>query len=233
MSDAPRSLRSLLVLLLAALGVFVLLPGLFWQLGAGAGWLPPAPAERGVASMAVFGAAGLVVAALGWCWPPVRWRPVAAMGVVRAYVPFALGWLAFVIVYLQLVAALGAPVPPQPQLEQLAARGTAMPGFWLVLFGIVVVAPLAEEVLFRGYLLGALLHLLPPTAAQLVTAAAFGAVHGAAYMLPVGLLGLLFGWLRTRYGSLWPCVSAHALHNACTVALALAWPGHLELLYPR
>ncbi|NJR42338.1 MAG: CPBP family intramembrane metalloprotease, partial [Akkermansiaceae bacterium] len=34
---------------------------------------------------------------------------------------------------------------------------------------------------------------------------------------PIGVLSLLFGYLRQRHGSLWPSVLAHALHNALTL----------------
>jgi membrane protease YdiL (CAAX protease family) len=36
-----------------------------------------------------------------------------------------------------------------------------------------------------------------------------------------------------RHGSLWPSVFAHAVHNAVTVVITVAWPETLELLYPR
>jgi membrane protease YdiL (CAAX protease family) len=124
-------------------------------------------------------------------------------------------------------------VAPQPQLQDLARQGTALPGFWLLVVAIVIGAPLAEELVFRGYLLGTLLRVLPHWPAQLVTAAVFGYVHGPAYALPIGVLGLLFGWLRTRHGALWPSMLAHAVHNGLTVTVTLLWPGHLEWLYPR
>mgnify|MGYP001566827949 CR=1 FL=1 len=65
-----------------------------------------------------------------------------------------------------------------------------------------------------------------------ITAAAFGAVHGLPYALPIGLLGCLFGWLRVRHGSLLPAMFAHALHNSLIVLVTVAWPESLTLLYP-
>lgn len=174
-----------------------------------------------------------MLALLVIAWPPaVPWRPAAAGRVLLVYVPFAVVWLAGVALYLKVAHELGHTVPVQERLAELAEKGASTPHlFWLCL-GIVFVAPLAEEVLFRGYLFTALLRVLPSWATQVATAVLFGLVHGLPYALPIGVLALLFGWLRARYASLLPCVLAHTVHNGLTVALTLSWPEHLKLLYP-
>lgn len=221
LATVPTGLR-----LVIALALFFLLASPLRDLAAAAGVADP--------GMVAFGGCGLLLVALTLVLPPdVPWRPLRPLPVLRAYVPFALGWVLLVVLYLRVAHWLGLAVQVQPQLLQLAEHGTAAPGFWLLVAGIVVVAPLAEEVLFRGYLLGTLLQAVPRWPAQLLTAAAFGLVHGLAYALPIAILGLLFGWLRVRYNALWPSVLAHAVHNGLTVTLALLWPAHLDLLYPR
>jgi uncharacterized protein len=167
-------------------------------------------------------------------WPPaVRWRPVAPWSVLRAYVPFAVLWFLAVAGYLRAMHAFGHPVAPQPMLRELAAHGLSAPGAWLTLLGIVVVAPLAEEVLFRGYLFTALITTLPRWLAHTATALLFGIAHGPDYALPIAVLALLFGWLRERHRALWPSVLAHALHNGLTVLLVVTWPDILDTLYPQ
>jgi len=171
---------------------------------------------------------------LAAAWPPaVPWRPVAALRVLLVYVPFAVVWLLGVALYLRVAHGFGYTVPVQPQLAEIAAKGTSTPDLPWVCVGIVFVAPLAEEILFRGYLFTALLRVLPSWATQLATAVVFGLVHGLHYALPIGGLALLFGWLRARHGALLPSVLAHTVHNALTVAFALSWPQHLDLLYPK
>lgn len=166
-------------------------------------------------------------------WPPaVAWRPVAALAVLRVYVPFAAVWFVAVAGYLHTMHALGHTVAPQPMLTELAANGLDGPGAWLVLFGIVVVAPLAEEVLFRGYVFTALHTTLPAWVAHTVTAVLFGLAHGLDYAMPIAVLALLFGWLRARHRALWPAVLAHMVHNGVTVLLVLLWPRILDALYP-
>jgi len=176
----------------------------------------------------------LALAVLAMYWPPrVRWRPLAAGRVLLVYLPFLAGWLLFTWAYLQLMHRCGVTIAPQQQLERLAEHGLLLPGLAGLVFSIVVVAPVVEEILFRGYLFTAFdVHLGRP-AAHLLTAGLFGLVHGLHYAVPIGVLALLFGWLRARNNALLPAILAHVVHNGMTVALALCWPEHLDLLYPR
>jgi len=83
-------------------------------------------------------------------------------------------------------------------------------------------APACEEIAFRGYLLSALRARLSDRAALLAGAALFAAMHLNPVSLPgLFLLGLLFGWLALRSGSVWPAVVAHATNNAISSLLAL------------
>lgn len=164
--------------------------------------------------------------------PDVPLLPVRALAALRVYLPFVVVWVALVVGWLHGTAALGWRIPPQPLLRIVADQGfTAATAIYLV--GGVLVAPVVEEVLFRGYLLGTLRLRLPWWSAQVLTAALFGLVHGRGYALPIGVLGLLFGWLRQRHGALAPAIFAHAVHNALTFAVTILWPGSLDLLYPR
>jgi membrane protease YdiL (CAAX protease family) len=205
-----------------------------------AAWRRPVLQCAVVAALGVLGCcvdlrAGLLaIAVMAAAWPPaVPWSPLPARSVLRSYLPFAIVWLVFLVVYLRAMHALGWTVSPQPTLQDMAQHGLQTPDFVLLCLAIVVVAPLAEEIVFRGYLFTALRTLLPAPATQLLTAAAFGAVHGAHYALPIGVLALLFGWLRARHGSLLPSMLAHAVHNGVTVVVTVGWPGHLDLLYPK
>jgi membrane protease YdiL (CAAX protease family) len=97
---------------------------------------------------------------------------------------------------------------------------------WLVLAvaGMTVLAPLAEELIFRLALHDSFrLFGLPPGAAAWGTAAAFAAVHCLPAEIPALLfLGLLFQWRRERDRSLWGAVVLHAGVNAASLALLLS-----------
>jgi membrane protease YdiL (CAAX protease family) len=89
-----------------------------------------------------------------------------------------------------------------------------------------VLAPIAEEVAFRGYLLSALRTRLPPGPAIAASAVLFAAMHLDPVRFPAVLfLGLFLGWLAWRSGSIWPAVAAHAVNNALGSAVATASEG--------
>jgi membrane protease YdiL (CAAX protease family) len=90
----------------------------------------------------------------------------------------------------------------------------------ILLFVVVVIAPLAEELVFRGYLYAALKNKVGWHAiwisSLLFTVVHFYLVHA----IPVFLLALALTWLYERRGILWENVIAHATLN-CFVALVL------------
>ncbi len=94
-----------------------------------------------------------------------------------------------------------------------------------------VLAPLAEELFFRGLLLGALWSTTGRAwLSILLSAAIFGAVHFAVpqSVLPLMTMGVVFGFVRLRTRSLAACVIAHAAFNGYTLAKALLFPEVLD-----
>lgn len=168
--------------------------------------------------------------AMAWAWPPpsVGLRSLPVLRVLLAYVVFVIAWVAFAALYLRVVT-----IEPQELLQRMAQSGTGMEDFWLWAAIAVVCAPIAEEIVFRGYLFTALCLVLPAWAGHLGTAALFGLAHGVEHALPIGALSLLFGYLRARYRSLLPSMLAHAVHNALTVTLVVNAPGLLDMFYDR
>ena len=85
---------------------------------------------------------------------------------------------------------------------------------------VVVLAPVVEEMLFRGLLLRGFLARYPRWPAIAASALLFGASHLNIYQFAVGvLLGLPLGWLYERTRSLIPCIALHAAYNACVTWL--------------
>ena len=112
--------------------------------------------------------------------------------------------------------------PPEDKiLEQLGARASSS---LLVLSAAItcVVAPIAEEILFRGYISTALRHWGGTLPAALLTGVLFGGVHvgsaPALDLVPLGALGFGLCLLYRYTGSLYPCFAVHALNN--TIAFA-------------
>jgi len=95
----------------------------------------------------------------------------------------------------------------------------------LSLFLLVIVAPVTEEVLFRGMLLRGMLQRYKPWKAICVTSALFAFTHLNPWQFPVAMmLGMVFGWWFYRTRSLWPCLIGHAMNNFLP-ALFAAIPG--------
>jgi membrane protease YdiL (CAAX protease family) len=84
----------------------------------------------------------------------------------------------------------------------------------LLLFGFVtvVMAPVAEELLFRGMLLRGLLRLGPVPAIAL-SGAAFAAWHLSPQAIPLVAVGCILGWLYYTSGSLWQPLVFHMVFN--------------------
>lgn len=85
----------------------------------------------------------------------------------------------------------------------------------LAFLAIVIIAPVVEEVVFRGFLLPAFAHKTGTIAAVVLVSAAFGALHFppaiAAIQIGVFSVFLCCAYLFTR--SVWPPIMLHALKN--------------------
>lgn len=87
-------------------------------------------------------------------------------------------------------------------------------GGWPSLLAVCIVAPLIEELLFRGIILRGLLRHYSVSTAILLSTSLFAAAHLTLIQLPTTyLVGALLGWLYVRTHSLWPSIFAHAVHN--------------------
>jgi membrane protease YdiL (CAAX protease family) len=85
----------------------------------------------------------------------------------------------------------------------------------LAFLSLVVIAPFSEELIFRGYLFGKLLKVLPLWGAVLITSALFGLLHGQWNIgLDVFCLSIVLCLLRVYTGSLWASILLHMIKNA-------------------
>jgi len=92
----------------------------------------------------------------------------------------------------------------------------------MVFVPIVMIAPLLEEMLFRGALQGALSERLGRVPAVVIASIAFAVSHmDPASMLPIFLLGLLLGWTRERSRSIIPAVLLQSANNAIALSFLL------------
>lgn len=108
----------------------------------------------------------------------------------------------------------------QADVKKLLAAVPRTPFNMVVLFlAAAVIAPLVEEILFRGYLQTSLKSRLGGTGAILVAAFLFALVHMQPLAMP-GLfaLGAAFGYIYEKTGSLKTNILLHVANNALAVA---------------
>ena len=90
-------------------------------------------------------------------------------------------------------------------------------GVFGVVFGFVtavIVAPIAEETFFRGFVIGGLRRRFGTAAAVLLSALLFTLPHPPVTIYPIiFLLGILLALLYVQTKSLWPGILLHALFN--------------------
>ena len=148
-------------------------------------------------------ARGLAPATLG-LRAPASWRAAA-------------GWLAGALVAIWVIGAILNLFLKAGEEQGLVPdgwdsdRAAAFAANFVV---VALVAPVVEELTYRGLGFAAVRDAFGAIAAVGVTAAAFGLAHGLVVALPVlTIFGLILGWLRLRTESLYPPIILHAFFN--------------------
>ncbi len=101
-----------------------------------------------------------------------------------------------------------------------------IPTKWTVILGgiiTVLIAPIAEEIFWRGYFLEQLWEIIPTAGAVLIQSLLFGFVHlhhqfGSFASIQAFFLGTVLGVWRIKFRSLLPLMLAHAIFNAVVCA---------------
>ena len=103
----------------------------------------------------------------------------------------------------------------------------------LVYFTLAVLAPVAEETLFRGYLFGKIRRYFSVVPTVFITAFIFSVMHlGVGFLtdlqwnvaLATFVLGITLGWLRAATDNLWASIVLHMLQNTVAFLLLFAVP---------
>lgn len=151
-----------------------------------------------------------------------------------------LGWGAAILplyyISYVLIAGAGSALIPQLNTNQQQQLGFNNPHglaqLALTFISLVILPPLVEETLMRGYLYGSLKRGLPKLYAALVTSIIFASAHlefgsGAPLLwiaaLDTFILSLFLVWLRERTGSLWAGMVVHASKNAIAFGALFIW----------
>jgi membrane protease YdiL (CAAX protease family) len=141
-------------------------------------------------------------------------RRAAIARTLTATVVAGASFYTFLMVYSALVDTAGA----QTTLDDLGTRAGAA----LLVAGALVtvtLAPVTEELFFRGLIFGSLRRSMPPLAAAMVISLVFGALHftggrSALVVGPLVVLGVVFCLLYQYTKTLFAPIALHAVNNA-------------------
>lgn len=141
------------------------------------------------------------------------------------------GFILYFVVYLVILSVVSQLVPGlnTDQKQELGFNTTTSGSdLWPIFIALVILPPLTEEIVVRGFLYGGLKTKLKPATAALIASAIFAIAHlgegGSGGLLWVAgidtfILSMVLCYLRDKSGSLWPCIGVHMLKNGLAFVL--------------
>ncbi len=166
----------------------------------------------------IFGALALI---LRLQYDRPLWRSLAWK---RARLPFSLTMacgIACAIGVAYLGSLIQTPTKANPMTELMQDRSSAI---LMAIFGVTL-APISEELIFRGFLQPLLVRSLGAVAGILLASVPFGFLHFHEYgnswrhAVLIGLAGACFGWMRHATGSTRASSLMHAAYNGMIFAV--------------
>jgi CAAX protease family protein len=151
--------------------------------------------------------------------------PLRRLG-MRRFALGALGVAAGVLLAYYVAAGLFTQYVLKPDQQDIGGDlGVGNPNTLIAVTAvleIVLLAPVAEELFFRGFLFGGLRSKWDFWPAAIVCGLIFGAVHittGPTAAIPLAALGFALCFIYEQTGSIWPCILAHAFNNGLALAI--------------
>src|SRR5215210_608473 len=158
--------------------------------------------------------------------------PAGALGIRRTRIGPAIGWGLAVLVTYWIATGIVVSIfgdPPDQEITEEIKEETAAIAIAGYIGLTCMLAPIAEEIFFRGLLFPMLRSRFGLAAGVLGTGALFSVVHALGSppeaLIVLFALGAGLCLLYLRTGSLLPCIGLHALNNAIAFAVTkeMAW----------
>ena len=112
-------------------------------------------------------------------------------------------------------------LPPMPEFLEQAMKQLLDAPLWITLISVSIFAPFFEEWLCRGMILRGLLTKMNPAAAITISAAFFAVIHLNPWQaIPAFILGVLFGFVYYKTGSLKLTMLMHCVNNTMAALLS-------------
>ena len=148
-------------------------------------------------------------------------RGLASLGLRNFNWLRAAGWIGFGLIAFRIIVAFAYLVadklitsfnPMQEQSNEFTQAANQY--YWVSFAALVIIPPLIEELVFRGYLFPALAKRWGVVVGAVLSSLLFGLAH---FQLNVTIYTLILGVLLCimyyRLGSLWPSIIFHAINN--------------------
>lgn len=153
----------------------------------------------------------------GLSWADVGLRPADSRWYIRAVV---IG--GFMVPVVALVNYLVGQIEGQPfenpQIYAIAPAGFSWMGMILMIVLAGALAPIAEEIAFRGVFFPWLRERIGLAAGVAISALTFASVHGVLQLMPsLAVIGAVLAVLYHRCGSLYPVIVAHGVFNTIMI----------------
>ena len=143
----------------------------------------------------------------------------------------ALTWFGFFLFSVIWVAAPG--ITEKDDLPEQLGADKSTAALVAVALLVCVVAPVAEEVFFRGYFFTALRNWRGVWPAAIITGLVFGAIHAGSapvwYLVPLAVFGFGLCLLYWKTGSLYPCIALHTINNSIAFGVTQSWDWQIPL----
>ncbi|MCK5832979.1 CPBP family intramembrane metalloprotease [bacterium] len=136
----------------------------------------------------------------------------------RIFLTIPLGIAGFVLItQFQVLSNMISPISPD-YLQQFEGMLNDIASLGIVggLAVLAVIPAICEEILFRGYILDGLTRKWGPILGIVIAGVLFGAFHLDPFrLIPASLLGIVYGIMVFRRGSIFYGMGAHVINNSC------------------
>jgi membrane protease YdiL (CAAX protease family) len=137
-----------------------------------------------------------------------------------------LAWGSFIALSAIWVAALGLEDEEDTLPAELGVDESTF-ALLSVAFLVTVVAPIGEEIFFRGFFFRAVANWRGIWPAAIITGVVFGAIHAGGspvgFLVPLAIFGVVLCLLYVKTKSLWPPIVLHCLNNSVAFGATQDW----------
>ncbi len=167
-------------------------------------------------------AGSLIILVAGYFLGSRSWRRLGFSGfTLRAWLP----WLGAFFLFGMVAHYLERHFPEfrSEDMETMIRASLSSPV--MVFLGIGILAPIFEELVFRGLLFEHIANLWGGMVAVIITALIFTVIHlqyNAYILSALVILAFILGMMRLRTGSIWPSTIIHVVNNCMSVWLIMS-----------